>query len=306
MDKALFTTHGPIPRERLGMILPHEHIFVDFRRPDEPGHAEAETADVLAKMVPEVGKLRQLGISAMVDCTPVGVGRRADLVLAVAEAAGLPLVAPTGIYREPWVPNWAAEADEAALEDWMVRELTERFDEAPFRAGWIKLSVGDDGITPLEARIVRAAARASARTGAVIGSHTIRGRVVMDQLDIIEAAGGSAARYIAIHSQLEEDFGLNLALAERGAFIEYDNISWVEDAVIVARVLAMIEAGHAGRLLLSHDNGWYDPMKPADPPRPYTQLSETFLPALRAAGVEEATITRITHDNPFDAFARPL
>jgi phosphotriesterase-related protein len=29
-----------------------------------------------------------------------------------------------------------------------------------------------------------------------------------------------------------------------------------------------------------------------------------FLPLLRAEGVDEATITRITHDNPFDAYAR--
>jgi len=29
-----------------------------------------------------------------------------------------------------------------------------------------------------------------------------------------------------------------------------------------------------------------------------------FLPKLRAAGVDEATITRITHDNPFEAYAR--
>jgi len=31
-----------------------------------------------------------------------------------------------------------------------------------------------------------------------------------------------------------------------------------------------------------------------------------FLPRLRAAGVDEATIVQLTHDNPFEAFARPL
>ena len=71
----------------------------------------------------------------------------------------------------------------------MRRELTERFDEADYKAGWIKLSAGDDGITPLEAKILRAAARAAVATNATIGSHTIKGRVVMDQLDIIEREG---------------------------------------------------------------------------------------------------------------------
>jgi succinate-semialdehyde dehydrogenase/glutarate-semialdehyde dehydrogenase len=34
----------------------------------------------------------------------------ADIDRAVAEAADLPVVVPTGIYREPWVPGWAREA----------------------------------------------------------------------------------------------------------------------------------------------------------------------------------------------------
>jgi phosphotriesterase-related protein len=306
MTNALFTTLGPITRDKLGMILPHEHIYVDFRSPDDPDHAKGPVDDVVRKMAPEVEKLKPLGITAMVDCTPVGVGRRADAVLAVSRATNFPIVVPTGIYREPWVPQWAKDASEADLEAWMLRELNERFDEADYKAGWIKLSEGDDGITPLEAKILRAAARASAATGAIIGSHTIKGRVVMDQLDIIEAAGGDPRRFISIHTQLEKDTGLNAAVAERGAWIEFDNISWVEDEELIPRVLDMLERGFGAQMLLSHDNGWYDPMKRDDPARPYTRLSETFIPKLRAAGVDDATITQLTHDNPFNAFARPL
>ena len=57
------------------------------------------------------------------------------------------------------------------------------------RAAFIKLSAGDDGLTPLETRILRAAARAARPTGAVIASHTIRGRVVADQLEILASLG---------------------------------------------------------------------------------------------------------------------
>ena len=306
MTRALFTTLGPITRDKLGMILPHEHIYVDFRSPDDPDHAKGPVEDVVRKMAPEVEKLKPLGITAMVDCTPVGVGRRADAVLAVSRATSFPIVVPTGIYREPWVPQWARDASEADLEVWMLRELNERFDEADYKAGWIKLSEGDEGITPIEAKILRAAARASAATGAIIGSHTIKGRVVMDQIDIIEAAGGDPRRFISIHTQLEKDTALNVAVAERGAWIEFDNISWVDDEELIPRVLDMLRRGFGAQMLLSHDNGWYDPMKRDDPARPYARLSETFIPKLRAAGVDDATITQLTHDNPFNAFARPL
>ena len=139
----------------------------------------------------------------------------------------------------------------------------------------------------------------------MIGSHTIRGRVVLEQLDIIEAEGYRADRFIAIHAQIEPDFGLNRAVAARGAFIEYDNIGQAPDGPLVERVLAMLADGRLDQLLLSHDLGWYDPAQPGGgTPRPYTHLMSDFLPLLRAEGVDEATITRITHDNPFDAYAR--
>ncbi len=306
-DKALFTTLGLRRRDELGMILPHEHIYVEFRPPDHPEHANTEVADIVRLMAPEVEKLKPLGVTAMVDCTPIGVGRRADAVLAVSQATTFPIVVPTGVYREPWVPRWIAEASEAAIETWMLRELNERFDEADYRAGWIKLSAGDDDITPIEAKILRAAARSSAATGAVIGSHTIKGRVVMDQLDIIEAAGGDPSRFISIHTQLEPDEALNRAVAARGAWLEFDNIGWVPDEDILPRILGLIADGLGGQLLLSHDMGWYEAGLPGGgPTRPYTRLSEIFIPKLRAAGIDDATITSLTHDNPFNAFARPL
>ncbi len=225
--------------------------------------------------------------------------------LAVSKATGFPIVVPTGNYREPWIPAWVKTATEAQLEAWMLKELTERFDEADYKAGWIKLSAGDDGITPLEEKILRAAARAAAKTNAVIGSHTIKGRVVMDQLDIIEKEGGSARRFISIHTQAEKDFSLNLAVAERGAWIEYDNIGWVDDAELLPLILKVLEAGKGNQLLLSHDRGWYNPAnQPGEVPKPYTHLSEVMLPKLRDAGVDAATITMLTHDNPFNAFAR--
>jgi len=303
--KRLFTTLGPFERHQLGLILPHEHVFVDLRTPDQPGYAEADADDVIALMAPQIAAIQAQGVTALVECTTGGVGRRADIDIAVSKATGLPIVVPTGNYREPWIPDWVAEASEAALEAWMLRELTQGMDETGVPAGWIKLSAGDDGITLLEERILRAATRAAVQTGAVIGSHTIKGRVVMDQLDIIEAEGGSASRFISIHTQNEKDFGLNRAVAERGAWIEYDHVGRDPDAEVLALVLKALEAGLGAQLLLSHDLGWYDSAKPGGgTPRPYTHLVDWLLPALRDAGVAEGMITRLTHDNPFEAFAR--
>lgn len=301
----LITTLGPMTRDQLGMILPHEHVFVDLRTPDEAGYAEADVDEVVGLMAPEIERIKTLGITALVECSTGGVGRRADFDRAVSEATGFPIVVPTGNYREPWIPTWVAEASEEQLRDWMLSELNEQIENSGVRAAWIKLSAGDDGITELEARILRAAAAAGRQTNAVIGSHTIKGHVVMDQLDIIEAAGYTASRFISIHTQEEPDFEMHLAVARRGAWIEYDHVGRADDDGVIELIHRVLNAGFGDRLLLSHDKGWYDPAKPGGgTPMPYTHLSEVLLPKLRQSGVDEQTIIQLTHENPFQAYAR--
>ncbi len=303
----IMTTLGPMSADELGMLLPHEHVFVDLRTWDQPGYGEADPAAVIALMTPEIERARAAGVTAIVECSTVGVGRRADIDRAVSASTGFPLVVPTGIYREPWVPAWAHEASEDALFDWMLGELDDEIPGSGVQAGWIKLSAGDDGMTACETKILRAAARAAKATNSVIGSHTIRGRVVRDQLDIIEAAGLAPDRFIWIHTQAEPSSSLHMEVARRGAWIEYDAIGSddFDDTWFVERIVGALAAGLGGRLLLSQDRGAYDPAQPGGgTPRPYTYLTERFLPQLRSAGLDEAEITRLTQRNPFDAFAR--
>jgi phosphotriesterase-related protein len=303
----IITTLGPKGADELGAMLPHEHVFVDLRTWDQPGYGEADPAAVIGLMAPEIERARAAGVTAIVECSTVGVGRRADLDRAVSTSTGFPLVVPTGIYREPWVPAWAHEAREDFLYEWMLDELTNEISGSGVQAGWIKLSAGDDGLTVCETKILRAAARAAKVTGSVIGSHTIRGRVVRDQLDIIEAAGLTPDRFIWIHTQAEPSSSIHIEVARRGAWIEYDAIGSddFDDAHFVNRIVDALDAGLGGRLLLSQDRGGYDPAQPGGgAPKPYTYLIERFLPLLRTTGLDAAEIVRLTERNPFDAFAR--
>ena len=302
----LITTLGPRSAGEIGKMLPHEHVFVDLRTWEKPGYATGNADAVVGLMAPEIERIKALGFTALVECSTVGVGRRADLDRAVSEATDFPILVPTGIYREPWVPPFGHEWSEDRLVDWMLSELDGEIEGSGVRAGWIKLSAGDDGLTATETKILRAAARAGAKTNAVIGSHTIKGRVVLEQLSIIEAAGYSPTRFISIHTQAEPDFSLHLEIARRGAFIEYD---WIgvhgSDESYVENINRVLDAGFGTQLLLSQDRGWYDPALPSGgTPKPYTYLSEVFLPKLAASGVDAKTIDMLTRENPFRAFAR--
>lgn len=302
---SLITTRGELDRADLGLVLPHEHVFVELGDGVATHHEDVDPADVVAVMAPHVEDAMEAGVTAMVECTPEGVGRRVDVLEAVSEATGLPIVAPTGIYREPWVPQWAREASEGDLFEWLLGELTGAAAGSDTRAAWIKVSAGDDGLTTVEEKILRAAARAGAETGALIGSHTTDAGVVERQLDVVEYAGYRPERFLWIHTQAEEDVDRHLAVAERGAWIEYDWISDPEeDAYYVDLVERVLDAGLGDRLLLSQDNGWYDPSEPGGGEQtPYTHFTDSFLPALREA-VPEETVETLIRDNPYRAFSR--
>ena len=147
-------------------------------------------------------------------------------------------------------------------------------------------------------------------TNAAVGSHTVRGRVALEQLDVLEAAGLSPERFVWIHAQREPDFSLHLTAARRGAWLEYDGIGRRRmpqgpDDAFVELIKNALQSGLADRLLLSGDVLGYDASLPnGGEVEAYTYLCGTFLPKLVAAGVDEATVRRLTVDNPFDAFAR--
>jgi phosphotriesterase-related protein len=303
----LITTLGPKRVEEMGMILPHEHIVVDLRPGCPPESVHVDAAEVVRLMAPEIEKIKALGVTALVECTPVGVGRRVDLVKAVSDATNFPIVVPTGIYHEPCIPDWAHAASEEALYDWMLAELQGDIEQSGVQAAWIKLSASDEGLTACETKILRAAARAGIETNAVIGSHTIRGQIVLKQLEIIEAVGYTPERFIWIHTQNEPDVTLHLEIARRGTWIEYDAIGGdpYTDEFYIQRIQSVLQAGLGNHLLLSHDRGWYELAKPKGGiPRPFTYINEFFLDKLRLAGIDDATMQQLTHKNPFQAFAR--
>jgi len=252
------------------------------------------------------------------------MGRRADIIVAVSRAARLPVVVPTGFYLDPSIPEWARGASEDELRDWMVGELVGGMEATGVKAGWIKLAASDGGLTELERTCLRAAARAGAATNAAIGCHIASGIVARDALDTVERAGYRAERFVWIHADhqpwidadRERDSGFREELARRGAWVEFDKIGFPKpggdaastDTLHIEMIQRMLDTGLGGRLLLSMDSGWYDPGRPncrTGCIKGYTYLSETFLPKLREAGVDETTMVKLTRENPFHAFARP-
>lgn len=305
----LQTVKGPISIDSLGFMLPHEHLFVDLHGPFAPGYGEADPQTVGQLVKPYLDAAQVAGVTAFVDCAPVGVGRNIAVLKHVADLTPIHIVAPTGVYKEGFIPtDWLDLSPEALAQFW-IRDLTEGIDGTGIKAGFIKVALVDDGPTAIEARNLRAAAIASQKTGAVIGSHTIGGRAAHAEMDILEAAGQNLNRFIWIHAHTESDMNVHVEAARRGAWIEFDAIGADPslDSKMIDYTLNLLHAGYGEQILLSHDAGWYEVGSPNGVPkgggyRGYTALSERFIPALRSRGATDADIHILTVTNPARAF----
>ncbi|MCI0550405.1 MAG: esterase [Anaerolineae bacterium] len=309
MTKKIHTIKGSVEIDSLGLILPHEHLFTDLRGPLVVGYAQAEPEGVVWVVGPFLADAFAAGATALVECSTVGVGRNISILQNLAEVSPIHIIAPTGVYRDAFIPPWLREINEADLAKLWIDELTEGIEGTSIRAGFIKLAMSDDGPTALEIRNLRAAVKASQITGAVIASHTIGGRVTNEEMDVLEEAGLDLHRFIWIHAQTESNIDVLKEAAQRGAFVELDSVGAPHQSQkdLIETVVALIEAGYIDQILLSHDAGWYNPANsdglPNEGFRGYTALTKEFLPALSARGISEELVRHITVHNPARAFA---
>ncbi len=300
----LMTTQGPLLAEGLGVVLPHEHIFTDLRGPTVAGYAQADSADVVRVMKPWLVGARQAGVGVLVECTSIGVGRNVTIIDRVAREAGLPVVVPTGVYgRDNFAPPEHRNMTEDELTNLFIGEIHEGIEGTGIKAGFIKIATGSSAMTPLEDKFLRAAGRAARETGAAIASHTPVSSNASLQTGILASIDPNI-RLIWVHAQSENNRAVQRQLAGRGVYIEFDSLGSNpgQDAGLIAAIQELLAAGYGDRILLSHDAGYYQPGQAnGGTQRGFTYLSDTFIPKLRAAGVDEATIRLITEINPIRA-----
>lgn len=304
------TIKGPVPIDDLGLILPHEHLFTDLRGPLAEGYAQADPVTVGKVMKPYLEEAQRAGVTALVECSTVGVGRNMKVLQHLAELTPIHLIIPTGVYREAYIPPSLQRLNEQELADIWIRELCQGIEDTDVMAGFIKIAMSDDGPTKPEIRSLKAAAKASLATGAVIASHTANGDVARQQMDLLEAEGLDLSRFIWVHANLEPNTDNHAEAAARGAYVEFDAVGadWQDQEALLQVALKLIDAGYENRILLSHDAGWYDPSQPNGAPveggiRGFNTLVEDFIPNLVAKGISSDLITLLTHSNPVRAFA---
>jgi phosphotriesterase-related protein len=299
------TVLGPAAIETLGPTLMHEHLLVDFIGADRVSRDRYDRDEVVRRMLPFLEGARAEGCRTIVECTPAFIGRDPLLLKRLSEASGIALLTNTGYYgaaNDKFVPAHAYDETAEQLAARWIREAEEGIEGTGIKPAFMKIGVDAGPLSPIDEKLVRAAALTHKATGLVIGSHTGDGVAAIAQLDVLRSLGVAASSFIWIHAQNERDRAVHVAAAERGAWVEFDALSEKSFDEHVALVLHLRKSGHLARTLVSHDAGWYHVGEPnGGEVRPFTLLFKQFLPALRKAGLTAAEKRQLIVDNPHRA-----
>jgi phosphotriesterase-related protein len=299
------TVTGPIAAARLGLTLMHEHVLVDFIGADQVSPQRYDANHAFTTVLPHLLQARQHGCATLVECTPAFLGRDVTLLKRLSEASGLLILSNTGYYgaaKDKHLPRFAfTESAEQLAARW-TREFEQGIDGTSIKPAFMKIGVDEAPLSEVDGKLVRAAAITSGGTGLPIASHTGTGPAAMAELDVLDAARIPASRFIWVHAQNEREPAFHTRAAKAGAWVELDGISETSIARHVELVVQMKAQGLLGRVLVSHDAGWYHVGEQGGGQfRPFDTLFTKFIPALRAAGMTSTEVVQLLVDNPRQA-----
>lgn len=288
------TVRGDLDPEALGRVNYHEHLFQvsPLLRGDD---LDDETASQ-----EEARQLGASGFEAMVDATPLGLGRRPDAIRRISEATGLHVVMTIGVHRREHYrddhPLLTASVDTltaAFLRDLTVGAAENLLDgadatsaDAP-RAGVLKVGLGYWRIDHAAQTAIDAVGEAHRRTGAPVMVHLEHGTAAFEALDALAAAGVAADRVALAHIDRNPDPVLHAELAAAGAYLGYDGAARARewpDSVLVDCLIAAAGAGAASRILLGGDVARRSRYRAYGGIPGLRYLGDRFVPRVRDAG----------------------
>ncbi|GAA2594057.1 phosphotriesterase [Dactylosporangium fulvum] len=301
----VMTVLGPIEPEAMGNTLTHDHLMVDGWGLRQLYEAILDDEEIA---IEEVRRFAAAGGRTICDPTNIGLKRDPQALHRISSATGVNVVMGAGWYREMVYPDYITTDSTEALAGRLIAEIVDGVDGSGIRPGFIgEIGTERGYISPAVERVFRAAGRAHRQTGCPIMTHTTHwGELALEQLDLLAEERVDPAHVIVSHLGDRRGVRWWLPIAERGAWLNIDNLAFVQGyaplsfrADNVAELCAM---GLAGQLMLSNDICELGQLAAYGGPG-YANVIENFLPMLHSRGVSEEDIHRMTVTNPARAFA---
>ncbi len=248
---SVMTVRGKIPASELGVVTPHEHIFIDmsvfFAEPEEAsakvmahGPVTIEKLGLLDRnpfavldnvqmldektQIEEINYFRFAGGNTVVDATNHGLGRDPELLRKVSYLTGLNVVCGSGFYVDGAQTSESRLLTVEEMEEDIVRDIEVGIGHTGIRAGII----GEIGIShvmyPFEEKSLNAACRAQLRTGAPLSIHinpwSTQG---LNAMEIVKKYNIAPEKVVICHSDVENREDYIFKLLDMGVYVEFDN-----------------------------------------------------------------------------------
>jgi phosphotriesterase-related protein len=245
------TVLGPVAGDAIGVTLPHEHLFIDFKvmfvEPAEASdkglayqpvslenlgwvrhnfNSNLDNLRLLDEQTAEdeIKLFRRAGGQTVVDPTNWSLSRDPQALARIARATGLNIVMGSGYYVSAAHPPDMDRQTVDQIARHLIADLTVGAGDTGIRAGLI----GEIGcswpFTDNEKKVVRAAVIAQRETGAPLMVHPGRNeRAPMEIVDLVQREGGDTHRTIMCHvDRTIADEKHLFDLADTGIYVEYD------------------------------------------------------------------------------------
>lgn len=248
------TVTGDIDSDALGFTYSHDHLIgapPEHRRTDDdlvildPAAARVEARAALA-----------VGVRSLYEASAWDYSRSPAELRRISEETGLQIIGCAGFNKGRWFDVPLADATVEQLQERIVADVETGMDGTDVRAGAIKFGTSYNRVSPVEDRVLRAAARAHRRTGAPLHGHTETGTMALTQLDMLAAEGVDLTKVGLVHLMRNPDPFLHRQIAARGTYLVYDGFSkikYLPESTRTDVILAVVEAGFANRVLIGGD-----------------------------------------------------
>lgn len=307
------TVLGDLAPEQLGRTNTHEHVFQV-----SPLLAGDEIDDP-QRSAQEIASLRDSGFEAMIDATPIGLGRRPRELATISRDTGVHVVATTGFHRDAHYGGGPAEDPLQGLD---VQQRTAQMladieqgmpledrDPAAARtdvpAGVLKVGLEYWDITPDESRTIEAIGAVHRRTDAPVLVHLEFCTAAHEVLTALEENGVDPSAVLLAHADRAPDLGLHQELVDRGAMLGFDGMARSRvrtDQELLEHTEALLASGRT-RIVLGGDVARARRYRAYGGMPGLAYLGERYLPRLRRR-IGDQALHQLLVENPQHYLAR--
>lgn len=297
------TVLGIIHPNELGICACHEHLYIDL------SHIKNDKDTCLTDLnlvKVDLSHFVKLGGKAIVELTNDGMGRNVDKLVQISKELDVHIIASTGCYKYPFIPEEKLTWTRDQFSKWMITEIKTGINGTNIKPGVIgEIGSSLNEFKKIEIELFHGAIQAAKATMLPLSTHTSLGTMAIEQIEMCIREGIALDQVIIGHQDLNRQDEVIIDILSSGAYIAFDTIgkeSYRSDHERLDLLLKCISYGYEDQVLLSADVTRQSHLR-INQGQGYDVVLRKFVPMLRQHGITQEIIEKLLINNPQKAFS---